>query len=87
MPPTRRTRLSALDTSRAGRNDGVEEETMTLPHSMLLAIDGSENAKAATAFAAVLAGKLHGRTMVATVVPEHLVAGPSRAELLSWRQP
>lgn len=56
---------------------------MTLPRSLLLAIDGSENAKAATAFTAVLAGKLHAKTMVATVVPEHLVVGPSWAELLS----
>lgn len=56
---------------------------MTLPRSLLLAVDGSENAKAATAFTADLARTLHAQTMVATVVPEHLVVGPSWVELLS----
>lgn len=56
---------------------------MTLPRSLLLAVDGSANATAAAAFAADLAGKLGARTMVAAVVPEHVVMGPSWVELLS----
>lgn len=56
---------------------------MTLPTSMLVAVDGSEPAVTASAFAGTLAAKLDASVVVATVVPERLIVAPSWVETMA----